>query len=215
LPENQKPANIRTQKDSLIQQISKPVKADSTKALPKKDIAVNLPKPRIDSTVLKNNQQLGSDTTAIVDRPKPRTDSVKLPPVSVPKIHSSGYLIDSMNKHFVVIVLQKVDPLFVTEVKNAFYRYGRERYPTLPLEYTVMDFDADRKFLVINSFPTSKEAKEYIQRAIPASASEIMPWLAANKYSFTLITETNLQLLLEKKDLDAYTQFLEQTLQVK
>jgi hypothetical protein len=39
-----------------------------------------------------------------------------------------------------------------------------------------------------------------------------MPWLTADHYSFSIITDDNLPVLLEKKDTEQYRKFLVQNL---
>jgi hypothetical protein len=121
------------------------------------------------------------------------------------------YYFDSTTKHHAAIVLDKVDPLFVTEVRNAYTRFNRERYhQTFPMN--VVDLDADRKILLIGDFASAQEALNYMTSARQAAASEVMPWLKAEKYSFSIIDDENLPLLLEKKDLEQYRKFLVQNL---
>ncbi|MGZ5287697.1 MAG: hypothetical protein ACXWB9_10950, partial [Flavisolibacter sp.] len=73
----------------------------------------------------------------------------------------------------------------------------------------------DRKLLLVGYFNSAREAADYMQNARLAAPSEIMPWLKAEKYSFTITTDSNLETLLQKKDLAQYFQFLDQTLRVK
>ncbi len=204
LPGQVKSDPVNIQRDSLIT-IPKTQVKDSSVALPKKDIAINhLPKPAIDTSLTRVpvNQTKKDTVVAIKD------------PVSQPRLHPSGYMIDSTTRHFAMIILDRVDPLFVNEVNNAFQRYGRDRYYSQPFEYTLKDLDADKKILLIGYFNSAKEAAEFIQRAKPSAASEIMPWLKADKYSFSIITDYNLDLLLQKKDLNQYAQFLDQVLRI-
>ena len=204
LPGQVKSDPVNIQRDSLIT-IPKTQVKDSSVALPKKDIAINhLPKPAIDTSLTRVpvNQTKKDTVVAIKD------------PVSQPRLHPSGYMIDSTTRHFAMIILDRVDPLFVNEVNNAFQRYGRDRYYSQPFEYTLKDLDADKKILLIGYFKSAKEAGEFIQRAKPSAASEIMPWLKADKYSFSIITDYNLDLLLQKKDLNQYAQFLDQVLRI-
>ncbi len=191
--------NLPPDKPVTVTNTHQPVK-DTTRTIPADTIAI---KP------------VKKDTVAVQPVPKKDTLLVVKPPVNQPKMHASGYIIDSMNKHYAVVILDKVDALFVNEVRNAFYRYGRDKYYTLPLEYEVKDFDADRKLLLVGSFSNAREAAEYMNNARLASPSEIMPWLKAEKYSFTITTAANLETLLQKKDLPQYLQFLDQTLRVK
>ena len=64
-------------------------------------------------------------------------------------------------------------------------------------------------------FPNVQAVIDYLQKAKPVAASEIMPWLKADKYTFTLISADNLKILQEKADLGAYQKFLDQNLPVK
>jgi outer membrane protein assembly factor BamD (BamD/ComL family) len=121
------------------------------------------------------------------------------------------YYFDSTVKHHAAIILDKVDPLFVTEVRNAYTRFNRERYAqTFPMN--VVDMDATRKIVLIGDFASAQEALSYMQTAKQAAASEVMPWLKADKYSFSIISDENLPLLQEKKDLEQYRKFLVQNL---
>lgn len=122
------------------------------------------------------------------------------------------YYFDSATKHYTAIVLDKVDPLFVTEVKNAYFRFNREHYRNQTFQMNVAELDAARKILLIGDFSSAPEALSYMLLARQAAASEVMPWLKADKYSFTIIADDNLSLLLEKKDLEQYLKFLVQNL---
>ena len=177
----------------------------------KRDSVITLPKTGVkDTTVTLPIKDM------VVKQPPVRTDTMAVKPIATrAKLHPSGYMLDSTNKHFAMVILDKVDPLFVNEVKNAFYRYGRDRYYDQAFEYNVQELDADKKLLLIGYFPTAKEAVDFIQRAKPAATGEIMPWLKADKYTFSIITDENLGILLQKKDLVKYHEFLDQTLRLK
>jgi hypothetical protein len=66
--------------------------------------------------------------------------------------------------------------------------------------------------VLVGDFPNVKEAFSYMQAAKNAAAGDVMPWLKADKYSFSIITDDNLPLLLEKKDMEQYRKFLVQNL---
>jgi hypothetical protein len=104
--------------------------------------------------------------------------------------------------------------LFVTEVKNAYFRFNRERYRQT-FAMNIVDLDANRKILLIGDFASAREALNYMMAARQAAASEVMPWLKAEKYFFSIIDDENLPLLLEKKDLEQYRKFLVQNLPSK
>jgi hypothetical protein len=66
--------------------------------------------------------------------------------------------------------------------------------------------------LLIRPFPNVQAAAEYVQQTKPKAAGEIIPWLKPDKYSFSIISETNLEILKSNPDLTAYKLFLDQNL---
>jgi outer membrane protein assembly factor BamD (BamD/ComL family) len=206
--------------DQPIVQIS-PVRKDSVTNKPaivispvKNDTLANKP--------LATNPLIKKDTAAkrpdIVLNPPVKKDTVtkklvnNIPPKPVRK--AGEYYFDSTTKHHAAIILDKVDPLFVTEVKNAYFRFNRERYrQTFPMN--IVDLDANRKILLIGDFASAREALNYMMAARQAAASEVIPWLKAEKYFFSIIDDENLPLLLEKKDHEQYRKFLVQNLPSK
>jgi tetratricopeptide (TPR) repeat protein len=181
-----------------------PVKKDT---IAKKDIASNST-ARKDTVTKKINAPVNTNPTVkqsvVVTAPV-----VNTPPK--PQRKPGEYYFDSTVKHHAAIILDKVDPLFVTEVRNAYTRFNRERYAqTFPMN--VVDMDATRKIVLIGDFASAQEALNYMQTAKQAAASEVMPWLKADKYSFSIISDENLPLLQEKKDLEQYRKFLVQNL---
>lgn len=196
-----------------------PVKNDT---LANKPIVINNPPTKKDTIVKKVDvvsvPVIKKDTVAkkpdVVSKTTAKKDSVVSKPVVTqpkPTRKPGEYYFDSATKHHAAIVLDKVDPLFVNEVRNAYTRFNRERYrQTFPMN--VVDLDADRKILLIGDFPSAQEALNYMTFARQAAPSEVMPWLKAEKYSFAIINDENLPLLLEKKDLEQYRKFLVQNL---
>jgi hypothetical protein len=71
-------------------------------------------------------------------------------------------------------------------------------------------FDADNRLLLISPFKNAQEALDYVEQTRPRTATEIVPWLKGGKYSYTIITERNLDLLKVDKDFDKYSKFLNQ-----
>jgi hypothetical protein len=138
-------------------------------------------------------------------------DTTAKKPIVVQK-PASSYHFDAGMKHYVVVVLDKVDPMFVNEVKNAFGRYNKEVFYNQTFQMSIKDFDADRKFLLIGDFANASDALDYLQKTKRVAANEIIPWLKPDKFSFSMITDPNLNVLMEKKDLAGYKQFLDQNL---
>lgn len=188
-----------TTSDTTAKLVQKPP-VQTPPVVQKKDTTTNKPvvtnPPKPDTTTRK---------PLIVNNP-PKDTAAKKPPVT-----SSVYSFDSSSRHAAVIILEKVDPLFINEVKNAYFRFNREHYQA---SYTmnVIDLDADRKLLVIGDFANAREAISYMQAAKRFAPTEVIPWLKAEKYSFTIITDGNLLILKDKKDLVQYRKFLDQNL---
>jgi tetratricopeptide (TPR) repeat protein len=121
---------------------------------------------------------------------------------------NSAFALDPAKPHSVVIVMNKVDPVYVSEAKNAFNGYNQENFYSQQLTAENASLSDSVKMLVIGSFPTDKDALTYLNNARALAPRQIVPWLPANKYTFLIISGDNLQVLLNNKDLNGYRQFL-------
>ena len=113
--------------------------------------------------------------------------------------------------HYVVVVLNKVDAVFVNEARNAFAGYNRDTYYNKQMDAELVAVDADNHLLLISPFKNAQDAIDYVDRARPVTSSQIVPWLKGGKYYYSIITERNLQVLKNSKDIDKYKQFLDKT----
>lgn len=166
-------------------------------------------------------------TTVITPRPGPIPDSIKTKPPTVVAPPKTGpdtintkpatktvtpYTYKATDKYYVVLVLNKVDQVFSNEAKNAFFRYNRETYYNKTYTVDMFQLDDDNRLLLMSSFTDAQDAVNYVEKARPKTATEIIPWLKGGKYAFTIISESNLQLLKTNKDIEVYKSFLEQHL---
>jgi len=110
--------------------------------------------------------------------------------------------------HSVLILLDKVDPVYVNETKNAFSRYNTEEFYSLALKTENAALTDTLKMVVIGNFGNASDALDYLQKVKALAPRQIVPWLPANKYSFLIISAPNLDLLLNNKDMSAYRTFL-------
>jgi hypothetical protein len=110
--------------------------------------------------------------------------------------------------HSVLIVLDKVDPVYVTEARNAFSRYNAEEFFSLSLTTESASLNDSLKMVVIGHFANSDAALDYMQKIRALAPRQIVPWLPAGKYSFQVISGPNLDLLLNNKDMPSYRRFL-------
>lgn len=194
-----------------------------TAITPTKQPATTVPKPQQpDST--KNNKpnvaKTDKQTTPATTTPATRQPATQLPPTPplkkdsvVAKVEAPKPLVLANNAelpHYVAIVLDKVDPVYVNEARNAFTRYNREQNSTKGYAVNNQTVSDDIKLVLIGTFPNANEAIAYIDKARKLAASDIIPWLPAAKYSFAIITDNNLQVLMNSKDVNAFKKFLQQ-----
>ena len=162
---------------------------------------------------------INKDTTAIAnkqpDQPKipgnaikkSATDSVAVK-VAPPPLAKFDY--DPADKHFVLVILNRVDNVFRNEAKNAFGIYNREKYYNKTFDYSTLDIDGENKLLLVGGFDNAQAAIDYLQEAKPVATTRIMPWLKPEKYSFSIISSRNLEILKTNLKLDEYRKFAEQ-----
>ena len=125
-----------------------------------------------------------------------------------PPALTSGPFVMAINApHHVIMVLNKVDQVYTNEARNALTRYNKENFYGQPININKDALDADNNLLVITSFPNAAAAMIYYNKIKKDAASELS-WLPANKYSFLIITEANLQLLKTNKNLPGYKALL-------
>jgi len=105
--------------------------------------------------------------------------------------------------------MNKVDPVYVNESKNAFDRYNRENYYGKNYPTDKVALTDSTKMMVIHGFGNMPEALAYLNKAASAAPREIIPWLPAGKYYFIVIDDQNLETLQNNKDLNLYRQFLQ------
>lgn len=127
-------------------------------------------------------------------------------------VDPNAYYYEAGKPHYAVVVMDNVDPIFVNEARTAFQLYNREAYPDRSMNVEIVNLSADIRLLVVSGLPTAAAATNYVTMAQPLATKEIIPWLAANKYTFSIISERNLSLLRSKTDINEYKRFLEQHL---
>ncbi|MEO8415583.1 MAG: tetratricopeptide repeat protein [Ginsengibacter sp.] len=122
-------------------------------------------------------------------------------------IRNTTFIIDPLAVQNVMMVLTKVDPVYSSEARNAFNRYNREKFYPQVIDITKDTLDKERTLLVFSQFETADEAIKYMDKLKRAAPAEIS-WLPAGKYSFYIISGTNLDLLKENKNLQSYIDLL-------
>ncbi len=155
------------------------------------------PKPLMDTS---------STKPPVVTNPKPLTDTVS----TKPPVVNSPYKFNAAEPQYVVLLLNKVDPVFCNEARNAFMRFNRNTYYNKTMTADLVEIDAENRILLMSPFKDAADAMVYVESVKPRTPSEILPWLKGGKYSFLILSESNLELLKLNKNLETYKAFLNQ-----
>ncbi|HLO79632.1 MAG TPA: hypothetical protein VK166_01665 [Chitinophagaceae bacterium] len=128
---------------------------------------------------------------------------------------AAGYSFVPTDQYLVVLLLDKVDVVYINEARNALNRYNRDKYSGKSFEISTTPLDDTRKMITIAAFQGVVEANDYLNRAKTSAASEIFPWMPKDKYSFFLISTGNIELFKTRKDLKQYLDLLQQNIPLK
>lgn len=146
---------------------------------------------------------------------KPMLDSARFNKPAAPVKAASAFSYNPSEAHYVVLLLNKVDVVYVNEARNAFARYNREAFGNQPIQIAIEILDDDNKMAIMNGFEDANDAIEYMQKTKPVAGAQIVPWLAAGKYSFMVISESNLEVLKTNKQIDLYQNFFQENYPVR
>lgn len=151
-------------------------------------------------------------TNKTVATDKPLTVKVDTLSKAPAIIGASAFTFNATDKHYALVILDNVDGMYVSEVKNAFNRWNAERYSAYRLSVSNQALTDKLNLVLIGPFKDAAMATDYVTKTKPQTAGSILPWLSAEKFSFLIIDNANLQLLNENKDLPAYRKLITETL---
>jgi len=186
--------------------------------IPKETVAVKVRKDTVtvtapkDTVVVKQPAVKNSEPVVV----KPKVESVaKAPAIKKDTIQAKPILktfnYNPDEPYEVVVVLNNVDPVYVTETRNAFNRYNQQNLFNQPITVNNVVLTDTIKLVVMTGFTNAANALSYSQTARQAAATSIVPWLPAGKYKFMIISRPNLEALLVSKNLEEYRKFLLRT----
>ena len=127
----------------------------------------------------------------------------KLPP----PVKNAEFIFDPNEPQDVMMILTKVDPVYSSEARNAFNRYNSQNNYSSNIQIVRDTLDTNRILLIFSPFDNADAAMKYMQQLKMAAPSEIS-WLPAQKYVFYIISDANLELLKDKKNLQSYIDLL-------
>ncbi|MEO7445319.1 MAG: hypothetical protein ABIT96_09255 [Ferruginibacter sp.] len=160
-------------------------------------------KPAVRNIDVKPSAPVVKKMEPTIVAPRAARDSVKAPAIFM----NEEFTWSPNQSQYVIMILDKVDGVYINEAKNAFARFNRENYLYQNVAINRDTIDAQRVILVFTPFADGEAAIKYFDKIKKAAPAEVS-WLPANKYSFLVISEDNLRLLKSNKKLDVYRQLL-------
>ena len=165
-------------------------------------------KPVVTAPPVKDTSAIVKTQPVVPVNNPPKDSTVTKPAIPV----NTAFSYKPNEAHYVMLVLTKVDPVFVNEAKNAFVRYNKDTYYNKTFTVDLFELNPDNRLLLIAPFKTAQEAIDYIEKTRPKTATEILPWLKGGKYSFSILDNTNFEVLKNTKDIEKYKEFINQQL---
>lgn len=177
-----------------IAKVGTPLEQDTTRMLPMK-------KPVLIKDSLKTGKPAINAPAIVIKK-----DTARAEPASVFTYHVEA-------PHAIALLLTKVDPVYVTESRNAFNRYNQEKYYNRKIDINNIPLNDTLKMMVMTGFENAAAALDYLKKTQPVIATQIVPWLPAGKYSMIIISEHNIEVLKNNQDINGYRKFQERYLQ--
>jgi tetratricopeptide (TPR) repeat protein len=162
---------------------------------------------KADSSLAKNHVDTAKLAAVLPPQVSRPADTIAVAPKPKQPVINSVYTADAEAPHMMIMILDKVDPVYVGEAKNAFNRYNKQNYFNLPIETTNQPLSDSLNLVVITPFPNAATALDYTRKTAEIAETRIIPWMPKGKFSFLVITPANLQLLQSRKDLAEYLKF--------
>lgn len=164
---------------------------------PVENITEKKPELKRDSVVSKPVEKV---TKQQVDTAKTITATVKT------------YVFNASDQQFAAILLNKVDPVYANETRNAFNRYNQINFYNQKINITSTKINDSLNIVLLGPFSDAASALIYVNKVKPQAAGVIIPWLKPDKYNFTIISQPNLDILNDTKDVQGYKSLIEKVL---
>lgn len=169
----------------------------------------------LNSTQVTNNKPVRQRPDSIVNTPPPvvKTPAIKTDTTATKPAAAKAFKFNVSDAQFAVLLLDKVAPVFANEAKNSFNRYDKQVFYNLPqLNATGVKLDDRYNLVLIGPFADAVAALDYIDKVKPVTAGKILPWLTPDKFSYLMISQANLDLLNENKDVEGYKSLIQKAL---
>ncbi len=122
------------------------------------------------------------------------------------------YVFNASDSQFVGILLNKVDPVYANETRNAFNRYNQINVYNQKINITSAKLNDSLNLVLLGPFSDAAAALIYVDKVKPQAGGTIIPWLKPDKYSFTIISQPNLKVMNDTKDVEGYKILIQKVL---
>lgn len=169
--------------------------------------------PEDDRILISDNQNIETRKAVSVVPTEPKLSQIR--PIKVmqdsavqlpPSMISGGFKWQPSKTHNVVMLLDKVDEVYVNEVVNAYKRFNTSNGLN-NITISKFPYDVQKNLIVFSKFENADDAVLYFEKIKKAAPTQLS-WLQTSKYSYFIIHDENLQLLKSNKDMEAYKKLL-------
>lgn len=130
------------------------------------------------------------------------------------KIDSSligkDFVVNLNEPHYPILLLDKVDDVFITETRKSFDKFHKEQAGMSGLGVGSLKLNQQYTLVLLGPSNNANGGLKYIDEVKPLTI-KILPWLPAFKYTYSLIGITNLKILKANNNMDKYLAFLKKT----
>ena len=112
--------------------------------------------------------------------------------------------------HYAVLLLDKVDDVFIKETISSISKYNKEKLTNQQLIVSSLKLNEQYNLILIGTLSNAPNGLSYIDDIKPQTI-KILPWLPTFKYTYSLIGISNLEVLKANNNMDTYKAFLKKT----
>ena len=123
----------------------------------------------------------------------------------------TSFIYEPNEPHYATVQLDDVLKVFINTSTDAFSKFNARTFKD-DIEITSNKINDRYAFVYFGPFANAKAAMDYLEKIKPYVSKTIIPWLPKSRYKYSIISERNLLLLQENKDVDRYNKFLHKVL---
>lgn len=126
---------------------------------------------------------------------------------TIATITQKGFNFNPTHQHYAVVILYKVDNMFIKEATTAFGRFNKQKFYNNSIDISLLPLQGEVSLLLQGPFENAAAAMNYVDITLPQSG-KIVPWLTADKYGYSIISNENLEILKTNNNIEGYKAFL-------